>query len=82
MNLFFKTLLLFFAFHITLLQGSVIAPFGKVHVRLTNTLGPGSSLTIQSKSKQEKYLCHEFYNVEKKYGIYYNVIWQKIIENI
>ena len=62
MNLSFKILLLFFAFHITLLEGSVLAPFGKVHVRLTNILGPGSSLTIHCQSKDDDLGVHVLSN--------------------
>ena len=64
MNHFFKKLVLLFALHITLSQGSFYKPFDRVHVRLTNTLGPGSSLTIHCQSKDDDLGVHVLSNLE------------------
>ena len=62
MNFFFKQLVLFIALHITLSQGNIFPSPAKVHVRLKNTLGPGSSLTIHCQSKDDDLGIHVLSN--------------------
>ena len=49
--------ILLILFHVTLSEGGLL-PYGKAHVRLTNLLRSGSSLTIHCQSKDDDLDVH------------------------
>ena len=57
MSFLLKKLVLLIILHVTLSEGALL-PYGKAHVRLTNLLGSGSSLTIHCQSKDDDLGVH------------------------
>ncbi|WKA06274.1 hypothetical protein VitviT2T_024183 [Vitis vinifera] len=57
MSFLLKKLVLLILLQVTLSQGKLF-PYGKAHVRLTNLLGPGSSVTIHCQSKDDDLGVH------------------------
>lgn len=58
MSLLKKLVLLILLSHITLSGAVKLYPYGRVHARVTNQLGPNSSLTVHCQSKDDDLGVH------------------------